>query len=329
MKNTILLAVAVATVGTCFAQEAKVDLEAQKRITNVLEMRLNVRNTQIRTLRDDILKLHKEMDESVNQMVDRVATLKDSVGSAKRVGNLKIEMIQGLEESIETFRGKRMALSQKLQEGNSSISKETIKGEITHFDEHMEMHLDQMLKLSKSFTQSEDVKKYASYSGDGGGWYGDAIEISDEWQQNRRDWYSNKNQRKIVNAALEKSIDRCNLRIRGLQANLEEKNLSEIDRKLIQSELDTHLSMLAMRQSEVKELLVVAKPDTTEVTRDEAKVLEEAVGELMDDIQRDVRTIAYKHAQLNAEQEKAARLENTLEARKKWFADYEKKKGGQ
>ena len=328
MKKATLLAILIASIGigTSFAQETNVDVQAQKRITAVLEARLNARKAQTWVIGKDILELHQRMDKSLAQMIDRVAALKDSVRSSQQIGNLKIEMIEGLQEAIETFRTKRTALSRDLQSGTSAISPEVIKDEISHLDQHMEAHLDQMLKLSKSFAQDDDVKKYESVSKDGGGagGHGDTpIQINPEWEQNLRNRYLNKKQREIVQAALEKSIERCNTRIHGMRADLEQKNFTEVDREMIQSELDVHQAMLEQREQQMKDLLVVAKPNTTEVTRDEAQALESAVDELMADIQRDVRAIAYKHAQLNAEEEKIAQLESTLEARKKWLADYE------
>ncbi|MGC1479117.1 MAG: hypothetical protein WA771_01325 [Chthoniobacterales bacterium] len=328
MKKTIILAITIAGlgIGTAFTQETKVDVEAQKRITAVLEARLNARKAQTWVIGKDILELHQRMDKSLAQMVDRIAALKDSVRSSQQIGNLKIEMIEGLQEAIETFRSKRMALSRELQSGDSAISPKVIKDEITHLDQHMDAHLDQMLKLSKSFAQNNDVKKYESVSKDGGGagGHGDTpIQINPEWELNLRNRYLNEKQREIVEAALEKSIDRCDTRIRAMRADLEQKALTDVDREMIQSELDVHVSMLEQREQQMKDLLVVAEPNTTEVTRNEAQALESAVDELMNDVQRDVRAIASKHAQLNAEQQRIAQLESTLEARKKWLADYE------
>lgn len=333
-KITLLtLAIAGASMGASLAQEAKIDLEARKRSIPVIEARLRIRNLQIAEIGKDILEIHKRMDEKLSRMVDRLAAVKDSARSGQRVGKMKMETIEGLEKAIEAFRAKRMALSLELQGGKPGIPQDVIKNEIGHLDEHMEMHIDQMLKLSKSFTQDENVKKYESLSSDGGrgygsdyggGWYSDPIEISDDWRQNLRDRYMDKKQRDEVKAALEKSIGRCDLRIRNLSTELERNDLSEIDRKVIQSELDAHRSMLQRRQNQVEDLLVVGKPDTTELSRDAANDLAEVVSDLLADIERDVQMLSLKHTQLNDEELKASRLKENLVARKKWLEEYEK-----
>lgn len=343
MKRIILLTMAIASapMGAFLAQEAKIDLEARERSIPIIEGRLRARNAQIAEIGNDILEIHKRMDDKLGRMVDRLAALKDSVRTSHRVGNLKMEIIDGLQEALDAFRSKRLALSRDLEERRSGIPPEVINNEIRHIDTQTEMHIEQMLKLSKSFTQDKNVKKYESVSadgsrgGNGGGgygygygidWYSDPIEISGDWQQNLHDRYMDKKQRDDVKGALDKSIDRCNSRIRSLSKDLEDKNLSEIDRKVIQSELDTHLSMLQRRQRQVEDLLVVENPDTKEITRDAADDLAGAVGDLMKDVDRDVRMLSFKHTQLHDEESIAFKLKENLDARKKWLEEYKEKK---
>ncbi|MHB1083082.1 MAG: hypothetical protein ACYC67_27060 [Prosthecobacter sp.] len=324
---TLTMAIAGALLGASMAQESEIDLEARKRTIPIIEGRIKERTAQIAEIGNDILQLHKRVDERLGRMVGHLAAVKDSVQSGFNVGNVKIEMIKGLEKAIEDFQTRRLALERGLREGKSGIPPSIIEHEIHHFDEHVEMHIEQMLELSKSFTKDKDVQRYVSVTGSNSGGYWDGIETNDEWRQNLKDRSTDKKQRAEVKAALEKSIVRCESLISGLRHDLENKNLSVIEQGVLKSELDTHLTMLNRRRSQVDELLVAEEPDTTAVGHEAAKNLGEAVSDLMGDLQRDIQMITLKHSQLSAEQDRLFRLRENLEARKKWLENYEKKGG--
>ena len=97
-----------------------------------------------------------------------------------------------------------------------------------------------------------------------------------------------------------------------------------VDRGVLQEELDVHVAMLKTREGQMDELLVVSEPNTEEVNRDVARDLEEAIGDLIDDVQQDVRVIILKHAEMNREQIKLSKVKANLEARKAWLEEYEK-----
>lgn len=333
MKTSIMIpSLLIACALHAMAQEEKIDLEARKQSIPVIEERISQRTAQIAEIGSEILQLHKHMDEKLGRMVDRLSAVKDSVKTGHNIGKIKMEIIDGLQKAVEAFQSRRLALERGLLEAKSGIPPEIIKNEIGHFDHHVEMHIEQMLKISKSFTQDENVKRYESVSGGGSygsgyGWIGPRIKVSDTWRQNQKDRAMDKKQRDDVIGALKKSIAGCESRISVLRKELEDKGLSEIDRGVIQSDLDSHLAMLQTRRTQVEELLVVEKPETTEISRDAATELEEAVGDLMDDVQRDLQMISLKHAQLSGEQSKLFKLKANLEARKKWLEEHEKKGG--
>ncbi len=334
MNNAILLAIIITSASSSTrAQEPGIDLEARQRSIPIIEARVAARNAEVMEIGNDILQLHKRIDEKLGRMVDRLAAVKDSVSSRERVADAKMEIIDGLQKAVEGFKANRAALSRKLLEGKSPIPNKSLENELHHFDSHVDMHIKQMLKLSKSFTQDKDVERYTRTGGGSGfygydyGWSNDVIEINDEWRQNRRDRAMDKKQSDDVVAALNKSIARCESRIAELSKDLEDASLTEIDRKVTQSELAAHTSMLERRRMQVEGLLVVPKPDTEAVSRDVGDDLKDAVRDLLDDVQRDLQTISNKHRELNQEQENVARLTANLAARKKWLEEYQNKTG--
>lgn len=329
MKTTTRLILALAFTMTSIpmvnGQETPIDLEARKATIPVIEKRIEERDAQILEITNDIMKLHQRLDDKLKRLVTRLSGIKDSAKSGFRVGNLKIEAIDELKETVEAFRRKRTALARELKEGRTGIDKDLVTDEIAHFDGHIDMHIQQMLELSKSFTQDESVAKYKNLAGSGSnnGWYGETIEISDEWRQNRRDRHMDKKQREEVLGALRNSIERCQSAVEARRADLKDPGLSGIDRGVLEEELNVHVAMLKTREGQLEEELVVDEPNTQEVNRDVAKDLEEAVGDLIGDLERDVRVIILKHAEMNREQVKLSKVKANLEARKNWLEEYE------
>ncbi len=260
------------------------------------------------------------------KVVNRLASIKDSTKSKFRIGKLKMEAIEDLQKSIETCQSKRADVIRAIRKGRSGIPKEVLEGEADHYDENIEKHIEQILEISKSFTQDTNVQKYRQIGGGGYGWgWGDLYEISDEWYQNRRDRTMNKKQRGEVIDALKKSIRRCEILIAGLRDHLENNKITASDRELMRSELNRHIRMKDKRQGQLEELIVVPTPATVPLSRDAAMDLEEFLEDQIADMQRDLETIFFKHAQLNRERPKFYKLRANLEARKKWLAEHEKR----
>lgn len=326
LNSGLIVILGMASLG---AEEPQIDIEARKATLPVVEERIKERETQVARIANDILGLHNQLDEKLESVVEHLSGIRDSASSGYRVGKLKIEAIEQLQSTIDTFRNKRAALVAELQSGRTGLSPEMVDAEVDHLDSHVEKHIAQMLKLSKSFTQDENVQKYESVGGggyydSGYGWYENTVEITDEWKQNRRDRSMDKKQRDAVVGALKESIEHCEGRVGALRDKLKRGSLSEAEREVVQQELDSHLGMLKTRREQVDGLLIVEDPDTVEVSRDVARDMEEALEDLVDDMQRDLRLIVLKHSQLNREQSKLQALKKNLEARKAWIEEYEK-----
>jgi len=329
LSSGLILALSLASLGAEETQDKTIDLEARKATLPVIEKRIVEREAQVVEIANDILELHKRLDGKLEGMVERLSSIKDSARSGTRVSKLKMEALEQLQKTVETFRKNRAALVAELRSGKSGLSPETVDAEVDHLDSHVEKHIAQMLKLSKSFTQDENVQKYETVGGggyydSGYDWYEGSVEISDEWKQNRRDRIMDKKQREEVVGTLNESIEHCERRVGALRDDLKDGKLSDVEREIIQQELDSHLGMLKTRREQVDGLLVVEDPNTVEVSRDAARDLEEALGDRVDDFQRDLRLIVLKHSQLNREQSKLRAIKKNLEARKAWLEEYEK-----
>ena len=79
--------------------------------------------------------------------------------------------------------------------------------------------------------------------------------------------------------------------------------------------------MLERRQRQKNELLGVEQPATTEIGRDLAREIEDAVNDALDDVQGDLREISAKHLELRRRQAELADMREILEARKRWLEE--------
>lgn len=299
-----------------------IDIEARKASIAPLERRIKDREAQIAEHSNDLLRIHARVGGKLDRAVQRLTSIKDSAKSGFRVSAAKLELMKGLQSSVERFQRERRKAFQDIKDMDSARQKKIHQGELDHFDKHIEKHIDQILLLSKSFTQDENVKKYEQDSGGGyydGYWYQESVRISDEYRQNRRDRIMDKKQKTAVTAALTKSKERCHSLITTLQQNLNQKSTTAEDRKLIEDELARHQRMLYTRQQQLDELLLVNKPSTSEISRDTARDFTKSLEDLMVDIQKDLRSIFNLHNQLRKENTKIIRLKQNLEDRKEWL----------
>ena len=215
MKTSPLaLAMTFATLGLAPAQQPPVagtDIEAHMRSIPILEQHLKDREERIGEIAADIIRLDTRLEGKVDKIVKTLASIKDSHDSGYRVSQIKMDAMNGLKRTIESYLGRRNALIREAREQRTGIPKEVLEGDAAKFDARIEKRVEQILELSKSFTQDADVEKYQRVAGGGysyNGWNEELYEISDEWRQNRRDRIMDIKQRREVIEALKKSISR-------------------------------------------------------------------------------------------------------------------------
>lgn len=306
-------------------QKPEINIEERKASIAIIEDHISDRKERMTEIANEIITLDRRLEGKLDKVVKRLASISDSEKSGYRVGQIKMNAMKGLKKTIENYQSKRASLMNKINQGGSGIPKEVLEGDAKAFDERIEKRVEQILEISKSFTQEEDVKKYEEVEGTGGyGWgWGPATRISDDYRQNRRNRNMNKEQRTEMMEALKKSIERHESLVASLKNRLENRKMSDADRELLEAEMARNVSLLATRKSQLEELTLVSQPSTAELNRDAALDLQDALRDAAEDMRQDFETIFVKYAQLNRERSKLFKLETNLEARKKWLADYE------
>ena len=334
MKSpTLTLALTACLIGAATAQQADdhpINLEERKASIPILEEHLKEREARLADIASDIIRIDQRLEGNVDKIVKKLASISDSEKSGYRVSQVKMDAMKGLARSIQNYQSKRATLIQEVREGRSGIPDEVLESDAAKFDERIEKRVNQILDLSKSFTQDQDVEKYQKVSGGGyswNGWNEDLYEISDDYRQNRRDRTSDKKQNTEVMEALKKSIERHESLIAGMKDSLANRTMSKSDRTLMELELKRNEEILATRKDQFREMIEVGQPATSPLDRSAAQDLEEALKDASSDLRQDFETIFVKYSELNRERQTIFKLKANLEARKKWIDDYVKEHG--
>ncbi len=277
------------------AETKKVDMDARKRSIPILEKHIEQRADRVEVIVNDL------------------SGLKDSEKSKQRVSQLKMTAMKGLAKSIGRYNAKRDALRQQILDARSGIPKEILERDAAVFDEHIAKRVGQILDLSKSFTQEKEVEKYEKVDGDdfysvGLGWDDEIEQISEEWRQNRRDRVMDHKQRREVLEALNKSMESEEDQVNALQARLKRRDIVNLDRSLMQTELERHKGLLQVRKDQLKEFTNISKPETVEASPEDALDLQRSLNDAANDLRRDLDSVFALYSNLNRERQKLAAL---------------------
>ena len=322
---TLALAALLAQPG--FAEDKEeIDIEARKRSVVTLEGHIKEREERLSYLAKDIIQLDNRVETQLQRIVDKLSGIGDSEDSKWKVSQTKQKAMEGLARTAREYQQKRNELVQKMKEGSTNIPAEVLAGDVKSFDEHIDKRVDQILEISKSFTQDANVEKYEKVEGVSYNyWGGDVYAISDEYKQNRRARIQDKKQHQDVVEALEKAVARLEQMIAGHNQTLKENRLSKAENEIIQAEVENYERLLSLRYSQLSEMREVSPPSTQELQMDEAMDFQDALRDAVTDLRRDYNSIFEKYAELNRQRDRLFRLKENLEARKKWLADYEAK----
>ena len=325
------------SMGTLFAQDATANkepakapmtLEERKASIPSIEGHIKERRDRLEEIGEDVLRLDDRLETKVDKIVNKLASLKDSEGSRRRVSQIKMAAMESLVENAKKYQSKRAELIRELRKNNPSQPKDYVEGDLKRADDRVEKRVAQVLLLSNSFSQEKDVEKYTGSNH--GGYYGrnhngwnNNERISEAWRQNNRDKSMKKVQRDAVKAALEKSVTRYETLANGVTQNLKSTEISAEYRSLLESEHSHYTQVLEHRKSQLADFVLVDAPNTHAISQSQAIDIERALDDAADDFQSDIRLIKQKYAEIVDERRRIQKLEVNLTARKKWLEDYE------
>ena len=179
----------LALQGRASAQETApakpIDMAARQRSIVNLERHITERDERLAELAQDIITLDARVEKRVDRLVDVLKQSKDSKDSKVSVARTKEKAIEGLTKTIQYYDGKRRGIKELVRE--ESPIRDTLIGDVKKFDARIEKRVAQIVELTKSFTESEELKKYDETTRSDWGWSWTERRISEDWRQNRRD----------------------------------------------------------------------------------------------------------------------------------------------
>ena len=291
------------------------DLEARKESVVNLEAQIELRETRLTELGQDIVTLDGRIEKRVDSLVKILADTRDSQDSKTKISQIKQDAIQGLRRGIDLYVAKRKEVAERIKKGD-----EAALGDLGKFDTRISTRVDQIVELSKSFPAHEDVKKYESDGGDyWNGYYYENSRISDEWKQNRRDNSQSKVQRDEVTTAIREGIARLDQRQRALKDALDNRNPSTSTRKLYTQELGQIHAQMENLNAQLTEVSMPTGGATRQPSLDEAIDMGQLIDDGRKDLRSDVSTLFRLYDSFDKERLRVGGMKENLMARKDWL----------
>ncbi len=311
------------------------DLSARRASIPLIEDRIKDREGQITVLVEDIERLNKRIEERIDKIVATLGSMKDSQNSKVRVAKMKQDLMAGLAKSIKSYNQRRAELKEMLRSGRNSVGEKAAEKGVHAFDAKIEKRVEQLVSLSKSFTEHVDYEKYIT---DGEtdrygntvnydwGWGWDNTRVNEKWKQNRRETVFTRKQKKKMIEALKLSIEDLERRTNTLQRKLKESGVSEEVKKFYREDIARNEAAREARSKQLSELMASGGADsqnTQSVSRNEAHDLELLVREIVKDIRRDSNAMTRDYNDLKLRLAELSKMKKNLEARKAWLQKYD------
>ncbi|MGJ8672788.1 hypothetical protein [Rubritalea sp.] len=302
-------------------------IEERKESIVSLEAYIEERDARLQEITEDVLRLDDRLQGKVDGIVNKLASVSDSQDSQYLVSQEKIKVMKELVKSMQNYQDNRAALIRDLRKNDPNVPKEAIEMDVERNNELSEKRVEQVLLLSKSFTQEDpNIKKYTRTGR--GGWdragnWNSNERISGAYKQNQRNFAMNKKQRDAVKKALDESIVRYETLANGVEDRLKDPNVSPESRELMESELGHYKEVLANRKRQKEDYTLVSQPKTKQISQRAAMDLDQSLDDAMNDFRDDIYHITKKHEELREEQTRIQELKVNLAARQQWLVDYD------
>jgi len=311
------------------------ELASRKASIPLIEERIKDREDQIKILIDDMKRISDRIEKRIDKIVSTLEKMKDSQNSKIRVAKMKQDTMKGLYRSIEDFNRRRAQFKEQLRTGKADIGEDAANKAVELIGEKIEKRAEQMIALSKSFTEHVDYKKYENdTSGSrynyGNRWGGDNTRTNEKWKQNRRETTFTDSQRKKMIKAIKTSIDDLERRNNTLRIKTKEAKGSEATQKFYHEEIARNEKTIDTRRKQLADILQPGyAAATTSVDRNRAHDTELLIREVADDIRRDHRTNISNFHDLKQRLTSLNRIKLNLAARKEWLGNYDAAHGAE
>ena len=306
-------------------QETKYDMEARRASVVNLTRHIQQRETRLNELRGDLKSMDSRIEKRSDELVKMLSEIHDSKESKIQVSQIKMKAIKGLRRWIQTYQNRRSRIVETLRQSGNLLPKDDLANDIDEFDKRIEKRITQIIKLSDSMGDYEDVDKYESTGGSyWGGYYHESTRINDDWKQNRRQTVMTDKTRRELTSALEAAIKTLESRRAGLENKLKNRSISDAEREISLGELGRIDGSLEHRRSDLKGLMEPkGSPTGRAVGRNKAHDIEKLLEDAGKDLSEDFHRLLRMYDELAEERIQCFKLNENLEARKAWLKKHQ------
>ena len=298
MKKISFLILSIIFIGglslNSFAK-AKSEAEAKKPTLIVKK------EAEIKKMTDKILDLDSEIEGEVNQIIKYLSSVKDSADSNTKVAVIKEKAILALADSVQDYKRERAKRLNELSKRYPNLSRDILAKQIGITDERIDKRIEQIVKITSSLTQNQNVKKYDVY------WsrkhkYGrrskvkSSKKLSKEYKQNRSVTAKNAALKAKVIKGLKDEIDSLEAKNVSLKAKIEAERSKGI-KEQYEKEIEANKVTIEKRKKQITEAENEASAPTQPIENSEARDLEEQISNLVLDIQdqeSEMKKLIYK-----------------------------------
>ncbi len=289
--------IALTTAPSGHAEEEPYSKEKLQEGVAILEQRSASRSARVNRLREQILELDAHIEESIGTILAQLEGTQDSKESRTKVTRTKQDVIAGLKNTIEYYARRRDQWKEQVRTASTPEKAEVQAKAVAVMDERINKRIDQIIKLSESFTVKEDHEKYIEsstsggygYGGDWGAWGGPTYEKNEDWSQNRRTTVRSDQERRHISEALEASVEDLSRQIAALEAKLENPgNATDAQLQLARSDLARLQGLVATREEQIENMTVApsGSPDSSTTVK-EAVELDAVIKDTANDLRND------------------------------------------
>lgn len=301
-------------------------MEARRASAANLTRHIEQREARLEELREDLKRMDSRIEKRADELVKMLSEIHDSKDSKTRVAQIKMKAIKGLRHWIQTYQRRRSRILESLRQSGADLPKDELANDIDEFDKRIEKRVAQIMKLSESMGDHEDVDKYESSGGSyWGGYYYENTRISDDWKQNRRQSVITDKTRRELIKALESAIKNLEMRRSELENKIKNRAISDSEREISLEELGRIDGALDRRRSNLEGLMEPkGAPTGKEVGRNKVHDIEKLLEDAGKDLSEDFFRLLRMYDELAEERTQCFKLRENLEARKAWLEKHDK-----
>lgn len=235
----------------------------------------------------------REIEAKINDVIKLINSVKDSTESKSRITNVKKEVINDLNKSIEFYRQRRRARIQVLRDQSKSFKEAEGDKALAFIDDKIDKRIEQIMFITSNMTQGRNWKDSEKYEYVNNG-YGGRVRTrkTDEYTRHRKSLSSATQQRGKTEQILDKNraeIERENARLEKMLKSAR----TEEGRTAAEAQLEKNNVRLSKQYKEESKMVNYARDSGRPLSRRDAFETDRWVEDMIKDIVKDHREFVH------------------------------------